>query len=166
MQAKKGDRVGLVTHKRAYFFQGIDGINLGMDGEESAIIPETISAEKLNQINAAINSGGLVLGNSESKADIPDRDSDIKAMLENGRNKIDAWMSKIEKDKSVAKDIKTCILQKMVEFERAGKNRKSVINLAEVSMRRIAGISLVTETEQEKIEIKLTSGTEEEKTDE
>lgn len=165
MQAKKGDKVSIVVSKGAFFFQGIGGLNLGAEGIESAIIPNTVTDEMLRQINMAIDIGHLVIGNVATKAILPDRDSDIKTMLDLSRGKIDNWILKLMTDKSVSKELKISLLEKLVVFEKIGKNRKSVIKSAEGAMKTIGGVSPVTETEQEKIEIKLTSGTEEEKID-
>jgi len=162
MQAKKGDTVSLVLVRRIFFFQGRGGLNLGIDGIGSGVIPETVTDKMLNQINIALENGHLTLGTPEERVEIPDRDSDMRKMLESGRNKINDWVSKLLSDKSVTKSEKLAILEKLVEFERSGKNRKSVAVCTENAMKTIGGISPVTEAEQEKIEIKLTSGTEEE----
>lgn len=161
MQANKGDRVSLVVSKSPFFFQGIGGLNLGAEGIESAVIPNTVTDEMLRQINMAIDVGHIIIGNPETKVELPDRDSDVKKILELSRSKIDAWVTKLIFDKSVSKELKISLMEKLVEFERAGKNRKSIIIPTENAMKRIGGVSPVTETEHEKIEIKLTSGTEE-----
>jgi hypothetical protein len=165
MEAKKGDRVSLVLSKRAFFFQGIGGLNLGTEGVESAIIPNTVTDEMLNQINMAVGMGHLVIGHIETRVELPNRDGDLKTMLDLGRSKIDEWILKLMSDKTVSKEIKIDLLEKLVSFEIGGKNRKSIIKSAEGAMKTIGGVSPVTETEKEKIEIKLTSGTEEEKVD-
>lgn len=164
-EAKRGDRVTLLVKVRAFFFQTVGGISLSEENN-NAIIPDTATDEHLKQINTAIQNGHLTLGTPERSAEMPDKDSDIKAALDSGRNKIDSWMYDIRMDKSVKASEKIHLIEKIVEFEKLGKNRKSVIKSAEMNLRTIGGVSPVTETEQEKIEIKVTSGTEEPKTDE
>jgi len=162
-EAKRGDRVSLNTSKRLYYFQGAGGINLGEGTEEMAVIPETATEQHLKQINHAIKAEHLILGWPEKKAELPDRDSDIKIMLESGRNKIDDWVHGIKMDKNITNQAKTELFEKLMEFEKAGKNRKSVISSAERALSYIGGISQVEDSEQQKIEIKLTSGTEDTK---
>lgn len=161
---KQGDRVSLNKSKRLYYFQGEGGINLRIETEEMAIIPPTITAEQLVQINNAIKAEQLIPGwPEEKKVEVPDKDSDLKALLESGRDKIDDWISRLKDDKTIKSAIKVSKIEKIVEFEKAGKNRRSVISSAERALSKIGGISPVTETDHEKVEIKIGSGDEEPK---
>lgn len=163
--AKRGDRVSLVVNKRAYFFQTNGGINLS-DQHDNEIIPDTATDEHLAQINFDIEAGHLTLGTPDRKAEVPDRDSDLGAILARGRDKIDEWMYSVRMDKTIKSGDKVTLIEKIVALEKLGKNRKTVLKSAEYNLRTIGGVSPVTETEQEKLEIKLISGTEETKTDE
>ena len=158
MKAKIGDKISLVQSKRAFFFQGDGGVNLGAGGNVTAIIPDTITGEMLNQIDIALGNGHLVFGSPGAKVAVPDRDSEIKKLLESGRNKVNGWVTKLMSDKTVKSQEKIRLIEKIIEFEQAGKNRKSVLISAESAARAIGGISAVTETDHEKIEIQLTSG--------
>ena len=161
---KQGDRVSLNKSKRLYYFQGEGGINLRIETEEMAIIPPTITEEQLAQINNAIKAEQLIPGWPEAqKIDVPDRDSDLKALLESGRNKIDDWISALREDKTTRNPVKVSKIEKIIEFEKAGKNRRSVISSAERALSKIGGISPVTESDHEKVEIKIGSGDEEPK---
>lgn len=155
--AKRGDRVSLILTRRVFFFQTEGGITLSEDNS-STVIPDSATDEHLTQINLAISNGHLVLGVAERKADMPDRDSDIKNILLLGRNKIDEWLYNIRSDKTVKTSEKVSCIEKLIEFERVGKNRKSVMVSADRTLKTIGGISQVTESDQEKLEIKLTSG--------
>lgn len=156
-EAKRGDRVSLNTLKRLFYFQeGIGGITLVSGSQESAVIPDNATDKHLQQINHAIKVGQLNLGFPEKNVDMPDRDSDIKIILEAGRSKIDEWLFKLRGDTKVKNELKISTLEKLIEFEKLGKNRKSVIARAEVALNSIGGVSPVVETDQEKVEIKLT----------
>ena len=159
-EAKRGDRVSLILAKRSYFFQTVGGISLNEENN-SAIIPDSATDEHLRQINMAIGNEHLVLGVPERKADMPDRDSDIQNTLKLGTNKIKDWIYNIRVDKSVRQAEKVAVLEKTSMLEKSGKNRKAVIEAVDLSLRIMGGVSPVSETEQEKVEIKLTSGTEE-----
>lgn len=159
-EAKRGDRVSLILAKRAYFFQTVGGISLN-EQNSSAVIPDSATDEHLKQINMAIGNEHLVLGAAEIKANMPDRDSDIQNTLKLGTNKIKDWIYGIRVDKGVKQSDKVAVLEKTALLEKSGKNRKAVIDAVELSLRLIGGVSPVSETEQEKVEIKLTSGTEE-----
>jgi hypothetical protein len=158
-EAKRGDRVSLNSQKRLYYFQTNGGITLIAEKEEMAIIPQTATDDHLKQINHALKAGQLVLGWPEKKLEMPDKDSDIKSMLEAGRNKIDDWLVDLREDKSIKNVVKIEKLEKIIEFEKFGKNRKSVLKLAETILNKIGGVSPVIESDQQKLEIKLTSGT-------
>lgn len=156
MEAKIGDRVSLNVSKRLYYFQGEGGISLSADDKVSDIIPKSISDAQLQQINTAIRNEHLIIGEPEKKVDLPDRDSDIRTMLEAGRNKINDWMFDLKADKTKTTPVKFATIEKIIEMEKAGKNRQSVIKTAENILASIGGVSKVEETEQEAVEIKLT----------
>lgn len=155
--ANRGDLVSLVTTKRLFFFQTDGGINLNAETNSSARIPDTATDEHLKQINMAISNGHLVLGEIFVKAVVPDRDSDVAKILSGGRNSVEKWVDDVLRDKSIKNDEKASIFEKALEMETAGKNRKSVTRVFERRLRLIGGISSVTESEQEKIEIQLTT---------
>ena len=160
MEVKRGDRVSLNTVKRLYYFQdGEGGIKLTAETNPMAIIPESATEKHISQINFDIRVGTLIVGWPEKKLEMPDKDSDIKLMLEDGRNKIGDWLVDLREDKSIKNAVKVEKLDKLIEFEKAGKNRKSVIKLAETILNKIGGISPVIESDQQKLEIQLTSGT-------
>lgn len=158
-EAKRGDRVSLNTSQRLFYFQdGVGGINLASGGAEVAIIPENASDHQLAQINHAIKSNQLILGWPEKSVEVSDRESDMKVLLEGGRNKIEEWMYTVRDYKKIPQHTKVTKIEKLVSLEKAGKNRKSVLKTAELVLGYIGGISSVEEEEQEKVEIKLTSG--------
>ena len=160
-EVKRGDRVSLNLARRIYFFQTVGGISLNSDGQTSAIIPDTATDEHLKQINNAIGNEHLVLGQPEIKVEIPERKSDVAEILKLGRNKISEWTDKIRGDRKVPSSEKIRVIEQLIELEKAGKNRVGVLKDAESTLKYIGGISAVVETEKEKLEIKLTSGTEE-----
>lgn len=157
-EAKRGDRVSINPQKRAYFFQTPGGINLIAGGEETAVIPQSATEEHLGQINIAISNNHILFGwAAEAKIEIPDGDIDFKTMFSGaGRNKIDNWIHAVRNDKNIKNHVKIDKINKLIEFEKADKNRKSVIKVAENALNFIGGVSPVIEAEQEKIEIKLT----------
>lgn len=155
--AKRGDLVSLVTTKRLFFFQTEGGISLNAENNSSATIPETATDEHLKQINTALSNGHLVLGDVFIKANVPERDSDIATILSGGRNGVDKWVDEIMRDKSIRNEERSSILEKALAMETAGKNRKSVTRVIERRLKNIAGISQVTESDQQKIEIQLTT---------
>jgi len=162
-EAKRGDRVSLNTALRLFYFQeGPGGITLIEGSKEVDVIPNDASDHQLAQINHAIKNGQLVIGWAEKTAEVAERDSDILSLLEGGRNKVEEWMYTIRDDKNIKKSTKTAQIEKVISFEKASKNRKSVITTAENILNYIGGVSPVEDSEQEKIEIKLTSGNSEE----
>ena len=159
MEAKIGDRVSIDPNKRAYFFQTEGGISLSADSEsDNAIIPKTVSEEQLKQINMAIRAGHLFIGRNEKSANFPDTDAEIRLILEQGRNKITTWIGELQDDKKIKSTLKIGRLEKVIQFERAGKNRASVIENAENALSYIGGASSVEEGEQEKVVIKIVPG--------
>jgi len=159
MGVKRGDRVSLNTEKRLYFFQdGEGGIRLSVEQNEMAIIPVTATDVHLSQINQAIDNGHLVVGWTEKKTEELDKDSDIQKLLESGRNKVDEWIYAIREDKTMKSGEKVSKLERLLELEKAGKNRKSVVKIAESTLNTIGGISSVEEVEKTKIEIPVIFG--------
>jgi len=158
MEAKRGDRVSLNTVRRIFFFQTVGGISLNSETQISDLIPETATDEHLKQINFAIGNEHLILGHPEATAEMPDKKNDILSMLALGRNKIADWVGRIRSDRKIPSSERMKVIETLIELEKAGKNRKSVIQDAESALKYIGGISEVVETEKEKLEIKLTSG--------
>ncbi len=163
---KKGDRVSLNITKRRVYIQGKDGINLTMGGNKSEIIPESISEDLLKKINFGIKFEYLVKGwPPGEKIDIPE-DENIGDILQRGRNKIKDFLYELKNDKTLSSGKKITKMEKLLELEKAGKNqsgksRISVTEEIEKTLSAIAGISSVVEEKMEKVEIKLTKGTEE-----
>ena len=158
MEAKRGDRVSLNTNRRIFFFQTEGGISLNSETQVSDLIPDTATDEHLQQINFALGNEHLILGQPVTSVEMPDKKSDIAAIVLLGRNKIAEWVGKIRSDRKVPSSERIKVIETLIELERAGKNRKSVIQDAENALKYIGGISEVVETEKEKLEIKLTSG--------
>ena len=162
MEVKRGDRVSLNLEKRLYYFQdGEGGINLSVGDREMDIIPEAATEHQLAQINHAIKAEHLVVGWMDKKVEMLDKDSDIENLLISGRNKVDAWMYTLRDDKMLKHSTKVSKIERLMLLEKAGKNRKSVLQCAENILNYLGGVSSVEETEQDKIEIKLTSGNDE-----
>jgi hypothetical protein len=158
---KRGDRVSLNTMKRSFLFQdGEGGLNLIAGHSETGIIPANATDQHLEQINNAIRAEQLSVGWAEARTEILDRDSDIKSVIDGGRNKIEKWMYDVRDNKGIQKETKVLMIEKAVLFEKAGKNRSSVLASAEHVLKFLGGVSPVEDGEQEKIEIKLTSGNE------
>jgi hypothetical protein len=120
--------------------------------------PDTATDEHLKQINFALGNEHLILGQPATTAEMPDKKSDIASIILLGRNKIAEWVGKIRSDRKVPSSERIKVIETLIELEKAGKNRKSVIQDAESALKYIGGISEVVETEKEKLEIKLTSG--------
>lgn len=158
MEAKRGDRVSLNTARRIFFFQTVGGVSLNSETQISDLIPDTATDEHLKQINYALGNEHLILGQPATKAEMPDKKSDIVSILALGRNKIADWVGKIRSDSKIPSSERMTVIETLIELEKAGKNRKSVIQDAESALKYIGGISEVVETEKEKLEIKLTSG--------
>jgi hypothetical protein len=165
--AKKGSRISINLRKRPFFFQGEEGINL-REGQETAIVPETISDRHLDGINHAIRLDHLFVGWPPGKeVEIPEKEEDREKILYNGRKKIDEFVTSLKNNKNISSEEKIATLETLIELEKEGKNegnkaRKSVIALIERSLSSIGGISpVVEEEEKEKVEIQLTKGTEE-----
>ena len=159
MEAKRGDRISLNTARRIFFFQTEGGVSLNADTQISAIIPDTATDEHLRQINIDLGNDQLILGQPVSRVEMPEKKSDIASIVLLGRNKIAEWVGKIRADKKIPSSERIKVIETLIELEKAGKNRKSVIQDAESALKYIGGISEVVETEKEKLEIKLTSGT-------
>jgi hypothetical protein len=161
-EAKRGDRISLNVLKRLFYFQdGEGGINLAAGQNEVTVIPQNATDQHLEQINHAIKAEQLTIGWPEKQqSDLSDKDSDLRALLEGGRNKINSWISDLKDDKATNSKYKTFTIERLVKFEKAGKNRQSVLKCAEDALAALGGVSMIEESEQEKVEIKLTSGNE------
>jgi hypothetical protein len=164
MQVKVGDKVSLNLRKRLFFFQGENGINLN-ENNTSATIPETMDERGLAQINRSLVLGELIIGSIPEIPVIVPKDDDLIILMNKGKNAIDDFVYNLREDKIIKSEKKIEKFERMLELEKSNKNRKSVIAKIEFALSKIGGASRVIETDQEKIEIKLTSGTEEETTE-
>ena len=164
MQVKAGDKVSLNLRKRLFFFQGENGINLN-ENNTSATIPDTIDERGLAQINRSIVIGHLITGSIPEVPVVIPKDDDLIILMNKGKNAIDEFVYNLREDKVVKSEKKIEKFEKMLELEKSNKNRKSVIAKIEFALSKIGGASKVVETDQGKIEIKLTRGTEEESTE-
>ena len=161
---KRGDRISLNPRKRLYYFQEKDGISLNIAGSKTEIIPQTISDENLKRINMAIKLEYLVKGWPPGKKVVIPEDNNIGDILQKGRNKIKDFIYEIRENKGLSGEKKITKLEKLLELEKADKNRVSVIGELEKNLSMFAGISpVIEEKKKEKVEILLTRGTEEKK---
>jgi hypothetical protein len=162
VSVKIGDRVSLNTFKRLYFFQGEGGLNLGVESREVDVIPKKITEAQLKQIDMAVKAGDLILGWPEEKTKIPERESDLKELIKSlNINKMMDWVRDIRDNPNMASDIKIDKLESILDLEKKGRNNLGLIKVIERCLNSIGGISSVTEVVQEKVEIKLSSGTDE-----
>ena len=163
-EAKRGDKVSLNTGKRAYYFQdGEHGLYLAIGKCETAVISDKISEYQLSQINHDLQAEHLTIGWPEKPAvEQNTKEGELEAVLLLGRNKINDWMYALRDDKKAKAEVKTSQIEKLIVLEKAGKNRKSVLDAAEAILSFMGGVSPVEETEKQKVEIKLTSGNSEE----
>ena len=159
-EAKHGDRVSINGSKRNYFFQTEGGISLAAGTSDTTLIPKTASDLHLKQINNAIRRDELRLGRIEQVIDVPDRDSDLKKISNMKASKLIEWLLSLREDKTKRDVEKSETLEKLLDLEKSGPNRKDVIKRIESSLRYIAGISRVEDSEQTKVEIKLTNNNE------
>jgi len=162
--AKRGSRVSL-SGKRYYFFQGERGINLNITGQKTALIPDSMDDITLMRINAAVRMGYLSVGWPEEKKEII-KDDDIGSILYKRRRDVLDFIHEINYSTSIKNVDKISKLEKILELEKAAKNkgsvaRKSVIDKIESYLSKLAGISPVAEEKGEKLEISVTKGTEE-----
>ena len=161
MALKKGDKVSLNLSKRLFFFQGEEGINLNMN-DSTAIIPDSISEKNISMIERAIVLREIVMGSiAEKKFEVP-TDKKLDELMQKGRNAIKDFVYDLREDKKISGDKKIIELEKMLQMEKSDKDRISVIKDIEFALSKCAGTSQVSEEEVEKMEIKLTKGTEEE----
>ncbi len=161
---KRGDRISLNPRKRLYYFQEKDGISLNIAGSKTEIIPQTISDENLKRINMAIKLEYLVKGWPPGKKVVIHENNNIGDILQKGRNKIKDFIYEIRENKGLSGEKKITKLEKLLELEKADKNRVSVIGELEKNLSMFAGISpVIEEKKKEKVEILLTRGTEEKK---
>jgi hypothetical protein len=154
MEIKKGTRVSLNKANRAYYFQGENGINLRAGIEDTAIIPEDISEENLEIIKKSIMRGTLVVGwASEPKPNVKYKEDD-KALLEKGVKKMIPFLEEIAKSTGRKEDSPGRRLEQLLAWEKADKNRKTVIQKIEDLLSSIGGVSVVEE-DKEKEEVKI-----------
>lgn len=160
----RGDRVSLNPSKRAYYFQGKDGINLNIAGNKTEILSKDISNDALKKINMAIKLEYLVKGWPPGEKIVIPEDNNIGDILQKGRNKIKDFIYELRRKSGLSGEKKIAKLEKLLELEKADKNRVSVVSELEKSLSTLAGISPIIEEEEEKkekVEIQLTKGTEE-----
>lgn len=156
MEVKRGTRVGLNRAVRDYYFLGENAINLRADMEETAIIPEEISDEKLRIINESVANNQLVVGwAKETEAEAPVDKKLDNEILNMGVKGIYPVLEKIAQTYGNGKDSPKARLEKLMEEEKKGKNRKKIIEKIDQLLGKIGGISRVEETEKESIEIKI-----------
>lgn len=165
--AKRGDRVSINSRKRSYFFQGASGINLVAGQNEMGIIPDSISDDNLNRINISLRMNHLRLGWPEGKKTEIPKDETIGDILQQGRNKIEDFLYALWKNKSLKSTEKIAKVEKLLELEKAGKNksgqpRVSVVSKIEYTLSNIAGVSPVQEGKKDEIKISITKGVKEE----
>ncbi len=158
---KRGDRVNLNKIRRLYFFQGKEGINLRVGSQENAIIPETITDDMLKKINLAIGVGDLVLGLPPEKKVVVPEDKFAGDLLQNGRKKIEDYLFGLRRNKTIKGADKIEYLEKLLELEKAGKNKQntpriSVIKKIEFALSEIGGVSPITEEQGEEVKISFT----------
>ena len=160
----RGDRVSLNPSKRAYYFQGKDGINLNIAGNKTEILSKDISNDALKKINMAIKLEYLVKGWPPGEKIVIPEDNNIGDILQKCRNKIKDFIYELRRKSGLSGEKKIAKLEKLLELEKADKNRVSVVSELEKSLSTLAGISPIIEEEEEKkekVEIQLTKGTEE-----
>lgn len=154
-EAKIGDRVSLNVNKRCYFLQTEGGIVLNSDTETSAVIPKTATELHLAQINTALRNGHLAMGRIETVHEDPSEGVNFEDVVQMGRVKISNWVYELRMSK-LSSALKVARLEKLASLEKSGKNRTSVLKSIDDALNYICGISRVIESDQEKVEIKLT----------
>lgn len=155
---KKGDRISLA--KAPFFFLNGFEVNLRRGIEETVVIPNNVDDKTLVRIGRSIMVGDICLGWPKGKgAKIPEEN--IGDILEQGRNKVNDFLSELAFDKGIKDSDKISKLEKLLDIEKKDKNRKSVTLVIERHLSNIGGVSTVVEEETEKVEIELIKGTEE-----
>lgn len=160
---KRGDRVSLDKVRRLYFFQeGEGGISLAEGEQEMTLIPDNATDLHLEQINRAIRNGHLKAGWPDVQAEeVKDDDSELKDIVVLGRKAVNEFVNKVMSDKTIKHSDKVRKLEKLLKMESETTNRSSVTAWIERGLKAIGGVSSVEDSEQKKVEIKLTSGEEE-----
>jgi len=161
MEVKRGDRVSLNIRKRIFFFQGINGINLRANLEETALIPENISNKNLERINIALRGGHLSVGwSKDRKPDVPLKKDD-SSLLNNGVKKLVPLLEQIATTKGREDQGPVARLEKLLELEKEGKNaqgtpRVTIVKKLDELLSNMSGVSSVKEDiEKEEVKINL-----------
>jgi len=153
MEIKRGTRISLNKQKRAFYFQGPDGINLIADKVDTAIIPDEIEDIYLDMIKKAVRGNHLVIGwAKEKEVEIPDRRMD-RELLDKAVRKMVPFLEKVARTSGRGDEAPVARLEKLIRLEKDGKNRKTVIKNIEGILSNMAGISSVIEDEIEEIKI-------------
>ena len=155
MEVKVGTRISLNLAKRSYYFQGSGGINLRKGIEETTVIPEEISDDKLDMIKRSLSSGQIRIGwPEEQKPDVKyEQDDDL--ILAKGVRKITPALEEIAKTPGKGDKSPVARLEKILDLEKGDKNRKTVVSKVEELLDLMSGISSVVEEEKEEIKINL-----------
>lgn len=151
MEIKRGTRVSLNKSIRSYYFLGDDGINLRSGIEDTAIIPDSISDEKLEIIKKSVAAGHLVVGWSPEPKPVVKYKEDDRKLLEKGVRKIYPALEEIGKISGKGEDSPSFRLEKLLKWEKEGKNRKTVIAKIEEILGGIGGISFVEEDDKKEV---------------
>ena len=155
MEIKRGTRVSLNKRIRNYYFQGPNGINLRADIDETVIIPDEISDRNLDIIVSSIERGHLFIGwAKETKPEVKYKEDD-KKLLEKGVKKLAPFLEEISKTYGKGDDAPVVRLEKLLNQEKADKDRKTVVSQIEELLGTMAGISAVEENEEEKEEVQI-----------
>ena len=155
MKIERGTRVSLNKERRSYYFQGPNGINLRLNLEESAIIPDNITDHNLEMIRKSIATNQLVVGwAKELKPDVKYKEDD-KKLLEKGVKKLIPYLEEIVKSPGKDDNSPIARLEKLLKWEQENKKRKTVVNKIEELLSNMGGISTVEEDEKEELQINL-----------
>ena len=155
MEVKRGTRVSLNTRNRNYYFQGVNGINLRIGKEETAIIPEDITEPYLDMIRTSVARGQLIVGWAEKPKPEVKYSSDDDTILEKGVKKLVPFLEEIAKTKGKGEDSPVYRLEKLLKAEKEDKNRKTVISKLDELLDKLSGVSSVVEEDEEEITINL-----------
>ncbi len=120
MEIKRGTRISLNKQKRAFYFQGPDGINLIANKVDTAIIPDDIEDIYLDMINRAVRGNHLVIGwAKEKEVEIPDRRMD-RELLDKAVRKMVPFLEKIARTPGREDEAPIVRLEKLLRLERSG----------------------------------------------
>jgi hypothetical protein len=155
MEIKRGTRVSLNKRARNYYFQGPNGINLRAELDETVIIPEEITDRNLEIINNSVNRGHLLIGQvQELKPEVKYKEDD-KKLLEKGVKKLAPFLEEIAKTPGKGDNSPVARLDKLLDQEKNGKNRKTVIEKIEELLGLMGGISAVEEEDKQEVKFNL-----------